>query len=136
MGWTGGRKEMKGQAGVTACDVSGVEVTGAESQCGEPRLSACHRCYLTFGPKSPLAFSSPLPCTDPLAFSSPLPCTDPECFLIAVSCFFTLNMLPLHEGQVSAPQSPTWGTWHLVIPTACPSVAPGASSLVGISVGL
>lgn len=31
MGWTGSGKERKGQAGVTECGLSGVEVTGTEA---------------------------------------------------------------------------------------------------------
>ena len=36
MGWTGSGQERKGQAGVTACDLSGVEVTGAERHMESP----------------------------------------------------------------------------------------------------
>lgn len=85
--------EGKGQAGVTACDLNGVEVTGVERQCGVSRCSAWRGCCLPFGPKFLFSFFK---ITFQLFFiTTPLP--NPERFPMALSCFSALNILLLHE---------------------------------------
>ena len=84
MDWKREREERSGR-----CDRMWLKWGGGHRYRGSVESPGCQHAT---GAVWPLVLSSLL------AFSSPLSCTNPECFLMAVSCFFALNMLSLQEG--------------------------------------
>lgn len=92
-------------------------------QCGEPRCCPCHRCCLTLVLSS-LSFSITAPCTNPCAFPD-------GCLLLLCSEHAFTS-----RGLSVSPSESHLGNMVSSHPYCSLSMAPRASCLVGISVGL